>query len=310
MRHGVLLLVGSTLTLSLLAGCGGSSSPSSPTAPVSPVSPANNPAPTITSISPTNVLAGSPSQTLTVTGAGYISSTAATLNGAALQTTYVNATSLQVAVPASALIAGQVANLVLSNPSPGGGSSAPSKFSIMSPTPAVTGLSPSSTPQGVPATITVNGSGFEANSVVMYNGAARPTTFVNGTTLQVSLAAADLQSFGSGQISVNNPGPGGSNTTPTELVIAATVPTILSVSPSSVAINTSSNVPTPISISGSGFAANATVQANGTFVPVTSQNGTNITVSLASRFFAAAGSIQLVVSNPGTPVVQSNAATV
>jgi uncharacterized repeat protein (TIGR01451 family) len=295
----------------LLAGCSGSSSPSSTTAPVTPpVAPANNPAPTITSISPTGVLAGSPSQTLTFTGTGYISSTAATLNGAALQTTYVSATSLQAAVPAAALAAGQVVNLVLSNPEPGGGSSAPSNFSIMSPTPALTGLSPRSVPQGVPATITVNGSGFEANSVVMYNGAARPTTFVNGTTLQVSLTAADLQSFGSGQISVNNPGPGGSNTTPTELVIAATVPTILSVNPSSVAVNTSSNVPTSISIFGSGFAANATVQANGTFVPVTVQNGTNITVSLASTFFAAAGSIQLVVSNPGTPVVQSNAATV
>jgi hypothetical protein len=180
----------------------------------------------------------------------------------------------------------------------------------MSPTPALTGLSPGSVPQGAPATITVNGNGFEANSVVMYNGAARPTTFVNGTTLQVSLTAADLQSFGSGQISVNNPGPGGSNTTPTELVIAATVPTILSVSPSGVVVNTSSTVPTSIGIIGSGFAANATVQANGTFVPVTSQNGTSITVSLAPTFFAAAGSIQLVVSNPGTPVVQSNAATV
>jgi hypothetical protein len=309
-RHGVLFLVGSTLTLSLLAGCSGSS-PSSTPAPTSPpVAPANNPAPTIKSISPTSVLAGSPSQTLTVTGTGYISSTAAALNGAALQTTYVSATSLQVAVPASALAAGQVVNLVLSNPSPGGGSSDPSSFSIMSPTPAVTGLSPRSVPQGIPATITVNGSGFEANSVVMYNGAARPTTFVNGTTLQVTLTAADLQSFGSGQISVNNPGPGGSNTTPTELVIAASVPTIVSVNPVSVVVNTSSNVPTSITIFGSGFAANATVQANGTFVPVTSQNGTNITVSLASTFFATAGSIQLVVSNPGTPVVQSNAATV
>jgi hypothetical protein len=231
------------------------------------------------------------------------------LNGAALQTTYVSAISLQAVVPASALAAGQVANLVLSNPEPGGGSSAPSSFSIMSPTPAVTGLSPRSVPQGIPAIITVNGSGFEANSVVMYNGATRPTTFVNGTTLQVTLTSADLQSFGSGQISVNNPGPGGSNTTPTELVIAASVPTIVSVNPSSVAVN-SSNVPTSITLFGSGFASNATVQANGTFVPVTSQNGTNITVSLASTFFAAAGSIQLVVSNPGTPVVQSNAATV
>ncbi len=103
----------------------------------------------------------------------------------------------------------------------------------------VTGLLPRSVPQGIPATITVNGSGFEANSVVIYNGAARPTTFINSTTLQVSLTAADLQNF-SGQISVNNLGPGGSSTTPTELVIAATAPTILSVSPSSIAVNTSS----------------------------------------------------------------------
>lgn len=163
MRRSVLLLVGSTLTLSLLVGCSGSSSPSTTTQTPPPVAPANNPAPTITSISPTGVLAGSPSQTLTVTGTGYISSTAATLNGAALQTTDISATSLQVAVPASALAAGQVANLVLSNPSPGG-TSGPSSFSIMSPTPAVAGLSPRSVPQGVPATITINGSGFEALS--------------------------------------------------------------------------------------------------------------------------------------------------
>jgi hypothetical protein len=301
-RHNNLLLVGSALTLSLLVGCSGSS-PSSSTPPGVP---ANNPAPAITSISPGSVIAGAPTQTLTFSGTGYISSTAATLNGAALQTTYVNATSLQATVPATALAAGQVANLVLSNPEPGGGSSPAFNFSIMSPTPAVKGLAPQSVPQGVPATITVNGSGFEANSIVMYNGAARPTTFVNGTTVQVALTAADLQSFGSGQITVYNPGPGGSNTTPTELVIAATVPTILSVSPASFPVNTSSNVPTLVTLFGSGFAANATVQANGTFVPVTSQSGTGITLSLPSTYFAAAGSIQFVVSNPGTPVVQSN----
>lgn len=312
MRLCALLLVGSTLAFSLLVGCGGSSStsstPSNSTTP--PVTAANNPAPTIKSISPTEVPAGSPSQMLTVTGTGYIPSTVATLDGAALQTTYAGGTSLQVAVPMSALAAGRVATLVLSNPTPGGGSSAPSSFSIMSPTPVVTGLSPRSVPQGVSATITVNGSGFEANSVVMYNGAARPTTFVDGATLRVTLTAADLQSFGSGQITVNNPGPGGSTTTPTELVIAATNPTILSVSPSSVTVNTSSDVPVLIGIYGSGFASNATVQANGTFVPVVSQSGTSITVSIPSTFFAAAGAIQIVVSNPGTPVVQSNAVTV
>ena len=69
----------------------------------------------------------------------------------------------------------------------------------MSPVPAVSGLSPQSVPQGISAVVTVSGAGFEANSVVMYNGAARPTIFINGTTLQVTLTAADLQSFGTGQ---------------------------------------------------------------------------------------------------------------
>jgi hypothetical protein len=69
---------------------------------------------------------------MTVTGTGYIASTAASLNGTALQATYVSATSLQVAVPAAALAAGQEMSLVLSNPSPGGGSSAAAKFLVMS----------------------------------------------------------------------------------------------------------------------------------------------------------------------------------
>jgi trimeric autotransporter adhesin len=179
----------------------------------------------------------------------------------------------------------------------------------MSPTPSLTGLSPQTVPQGTAETVTVTGSGFEANSVVMWNGVARPTTFVNVTTLQVSLTAMDLQSYGTGQITINNPGPGGSTTTPTELVVAATVPTISSITPSSVTVNTSSNVPTSVGIIGSGFAANATVQANGQFVPVSTQNATDIIVSIPSSFFTSAGSIQIVVSNPGSPVVQSNSVT-
>ena len=313
MRRCVLPLVASSLALIVVAGCGGngSTSTSKPSTPTPPpvVTPANNPVPTVNAISPANVLAGSPALTVTFTGTGYISATAVTLNGASLQTNYVSATSLQATVPAAALAGGQVAEFVLSNPSPGGGSSAAAKFSIMSPTPMVTGVSPRSVPQGLDALITVSGSGFEANSVVLYNGSARPTTFVDGSTLRVALTANDLRTFGSGEISVNNPGPGGSTSTPTQLVVAASTPTILGLSPSSLTVNTSSNIPLNFYLYGSGFAANATVQANGTFLPVTAQNGTNITASLAPSFFAAPGSIQIVVSNPGTPVVQSNVAT-
>ena len=308
MRRSFFPLVFTSFSL-VLIGCGGSSGGSKTTTPP-PISQANNPVPTVNAISPTNVPAGSPAQTVTFTGTGYINGTTATLNGASVQANYVSATSLQATVPAAALAAGQVADFVLSNPSPGGGSSTAVKFSIMSPTPVVSGVAPRSVPQGADAMITVSGSGFEANSVVLYNGSARPTTFVDSNTLQVTLTANDVKSFGTGEISVYNPGPGGSTSTPTELAIAASTPTITYVSPSAIAPNSTTNVPISIYINGSGFAANATVQANGTLLPITSQSGTYISASLAPSFFAAPGSIQFVVSNPGAPVVQSNVATI
>jgi hypothetical protein len=306
-RRSSFFLVFTSLSF-VLTGCSGSSSSGPKT--TAPISPANNPVPTVNAISPANVPAGSPALTVTFTGAGYINATTVTLNGASVPMNYVSATSLQATIPAAVLAAGQVAEFVLTNPSPGGGSSAVAKFSIMSPTPAVSGVSPRSIPQGVDAMITVSGSGFEANSVVLYNGSARPTTFVNSTTLQVTLTANDVKSFDTGEISVYNPGPGGSTSTPTELAIAASTPTITGMNPSSLAPNPTTNVPASLIIYGSGFAPNATVQANGTLLPVSSQSGTNITASLAPSFFAASGSIQIVVSNPGSPVVQSNVATI
>jgi uncharacterized repeat protein (TIGR01451 family) len=290
----------------MFAGCagGGGSKPSNP------VSPANNPVPTINSLSPASVLAGSPVLTAIVTGTGYITSTTATLNGVPVQASYVSGTNLRVTIPASSLAAGQVADFVVSNPSPGGGTSAAVKFSIMSPTPTVSGVSPRSVPQGLDALVTVSGSGFEANSVVLFNGSQRPTTFVNVTTLQVALTANDVRNFGLGEISVYNPGPGGSTSTPTELAIAASSPTISGVNPSAMTAAPNSTVPVSLLIYGSGFAANATVQANGTPLPMSRQSGTSITASLAPSFFAAPGTIQVVVSNPGAPAVTSNVVTI
>jgi hypothetical protein len=107
-----------TLFSLVLIGCSGNGSSGPKT--TTPISPANNPVPTVNAISPTNVPAGSPALTVTFTGTGYITATTATLNGVSVQANYVSATSLQATVPAAALAGGQVADFVLSNPSPGG----------------------------------------------------------------------------------------------------------------------------------------------------------------------------------------------
>ena len=66
------------------------------------------------------------------------------------------------------------------------------------PGPAVlTSLSPASGPVGGAAiTLTVNGSGFVASSVVRWNGANRPTTFVSASQLQAVIDAGDLAAAG------------------------------------------------------------------------------------------------------------------
>jgi hypothetical protein len=57
--------------------------------------------------------------------------------------------------------------------------------------------------------VTVTGSGFVDGSIVRWNGADRPTSFVSSTTLLATINAADLAAPGTGLVSVFNPTPGG-----------------------------------------------------------------------------------------------------
>ena len=63
---------------------------------------------------------------------------------------------------------------------------------------AFTTLSPRSAAAGTDGlTLTVNGSNFVNGSVVRWNGANRPTTFVSDTQLTAAIPAADIAAAGS-----------------------------------------------------------------------------------------------------------------
>ena len=65
------------------------------------------------------------------------------------------------------------------------------------PVPALTSLSPTSTPAGGPGfTLTVNGSNFVGTSEVRWNGAARTTTFVNAGQVTAAIPASDIVTRG------------------------------------------------------------------------------------------------------------------
>lgn len=138
--------------------------------------------PTITTISPTFVQAGSTDFTLTVTGAGFNSASTVNLGTTALTTTYVDATKLTAAVTASEIANYGWAAITVSNPTPGGGVSQVSPLTIYSVVnvPA-SGILFDPYGQQLYATIPGTATNLTGNSVVGIN----PYTAVAGTPINI-----------------------------------------------------------------------------------------------------------------------------
>ena len=90
----------------------------------------NNGAPTITSLSPASVVAGSPDKTIVITGTNFVSTSTASSNGVLVMTTFTNATTLSAVVPSSALLNPGSVAITVTNPAPGGGTSAAKTLTV------------------------------------------------------------------------------------------------------------------------------------------------------------------------------------
>ena len=90
----------------------------------------NNAIPIVSSINPISITAGSAGFTLTVNGSNFINGSTVRWNGADRVTTYVSATQLTTAIPASDVAKAGSAQVTVFNPLPGGGLSASQTFTI------------------------------------------------------------------------------------------------------------------------------------------------------------------------------------
>src|SRR5206468_11655633 len=132
----------------------------------------SNPAPTLTSVSPTSATTGDAALTLTVNGSSFVNGSTVRWNGAARTTTFVSATQLTAAIPAADVASAGTPQVTVFTPTPGGGTSAAQTFPVNNPIPTITGLVPNSaTVGGAAFTLTVNGTGFLNGSSVRWNGA-------------------------------------------------------------------------------------------------------------------------------------------
>ena len=278
---------------------GGSSSPVTFTV--------NNPTPQISGISPTTVTTVNGGLTMTVTGSGFVPTSAVTWNGAARTTSYLSATQLQFQLLSADVAAVGTVQISVSNPAPGGGAASPTQLTIVYPVPVITSLNPAAAVAGGSSfTLTVNGSGFSPSSIVQYNGTPRTTTYVNSSTLTIPVSTTDIATPTTAQITVVTPSPGGGTSSPAILAINTyPIPAITGINPTSITVNSPDTV---VTIQGTGFTAFSTVQVNGSSLTPNSWNPTLVFVTIPAANFASVGSLSVTVSNPGSLI--SNAVNI
>ncbi len=204
-----------------------------------------NPVPTVSSLNPASAAAGSSGFTLTVRGTNFASGSSVRWNGSDRATTFVSATQLTAAIPASDIASVGTAGVSVFNPAPGGGTSNALVFTINpsvspNPVPTVSGLTPTSaTAGGAAFALTINGTSFVTSSVARWNGSDRVTTFVSAAQLTAAIGASDIGTAGTASVAVFNPAPGGgvSNALTFTIGSAGTAPTINDVKVTSVSID-------------------------------------------------------------------------
>jgi hypothetical protein len=257
----------------------------------------NNLSPTLAQVTPSSVLAGAGSATLTFTGANFVPATTVQVNGGGRATTFQSTTQISATLTSADLAAGGTLAVTVVNPSPGGGTSSASLITVNNPVPTVTSLSPTSVVAGAnaPTTVTINGTNFVPLSVVSLGGSNRTTTFVNSGQLTFQLTIADQATASNTPLTVTNPAPGGGTSNAIQVAINNPIPGPITLNPNA---EIAGGAPATVTVAGSNFVSRSVVQVNGSARPTTFVGATQVTFQPAAADLSAAGSLQVSVLNP------------
>ncbi|TFZ02667.1 DUF1929 domain-containing protein [Ramlibacter henchirensis] len=241
----------------------------------SPTPPAGG-GPAVTSLAPATAPPGGPAFTLTVNGSNFVSGAAVRWNGAARPTTFVSATQLTAAIPATDIVTAGTAAVSVLNP--GGAASGTSTFTITANT---------TTPTTCVFPNWVQGRQYAAGTIVTYQGALYIAKFANpgyNPTISTFYWA-----------------PYQCTATPTPTTGA---PAVASLAPNTA---TAGGAAFTLTVNGSNFVSGAAVRWNGAARTTTFVSATQLTAAITAADIATAGTAQVSVLNPGG-AVSANAA--
>ena len=272
-----------------------------------------NPAPVVTSLTPSTVGPASPPK-IVINGTGFVPTSVMQLNGSARQTSFVSSTQLSLTLTAADLQTPGSDAITAVNTAPGGGTSKAVQLTVSAtpppppppPTLSLASVAPQQVAYGSPDThIHLTGTGFDSTAIANWNGQPLTTTLVSATELAATVPAVDFTQVGNGNVTVTSttaqPSPSGAINVE---ITAPPAPQLNSLSLNSAPLGSTALA---IQINGTGFATNSVVQWNGQNVPTTFGNSTSLTASVPGSLQTAPGNatISVVTPAPGGGVSQS-----
>ena len=279
------------LLVALLA-CGGSGE--STTQVVEPVT---NPLPVLLSANPTQLVAGSTSATLTLTGSGFVPGSQVRWNDADRVTHYQSAQALTVDLSTTDLATVSIGKLVVVNGAPGGGTSGVIDVSVGYPKPTITAITPTTSPILTTGsqTLTITGTGFVSGATWVLLG----TTGLSITSITPTQIVATIPSFllatpGSYPVVVNNPQPGGGASNAIDFGVTYPVPTISTLSPDSSFTGSAFT----LTVNRTGFGNGSKVRWNGQDRPTTLVSTTRLTAAIPASDVVDPTAATVSVFNP------------
>jgi hypothetical protein len=249
------------------------------------------PLPTITSVAPSNIAAGGPAFALTINGANFLSGATVYLNNSGLNTTFISSSQLTAQVPANQIAQTGMALVTAANA--GGQQSAGANLAITSAT-TISGISPNSANAGDPGfTLTVNGTGFQAVTVIQWNGTPLNTQFVNNTQLTADVPASLLVQPDTASITAVNPG---MTVSPAVTFTINPKAVITSLSKTSA---TAGDSAFQLTLTGTGFISGAVINFGTSPLAATFAGATQLTATVPANLLLVPGTFPISIQQGG-----------
>lgn len=256
-------------------------------------------APSVTGLVPSSMLVGTAPPEIVVTGTGFHENSTVQLNATVIEPTFISATELRVTPPIALLGTATVLTVRVRQPS--GVQTAGNAFEVRNRVPAITSVTPDSVVRGSLATqVRVRGNNFVSGSTVLLDGVSRAVTFVDSTTLLMTLSTSDLVTVGTRVLRARNPTPGGGPSDSLVVRIVVPAPTISTLTPASVAVGAAAQT---LTVNGADFPSDAVISINGIDRATTVISGGSASVLMAASDFSSAGAIAVRVRAPSRNAV-------